>query len=310
MRDYQLYSLSKDGFQNLVYHVCKFILGDATVNFAEGPDGGRDAKFTGRANSFPSATAPWEGKFIIQAKGGGGADGLCSSKGFEKEIISKEAPKIKILAGKKEVDKYLLFTSRKLGGNTDSKLTGTIKQSTGLTDIWIGGREFLTEEINRHPELISICELPKFVSPLNLHPAELKKVIESFEKCKDMIGEAVAKERDSLAYTDKISKNNLNNLSETYFEYIKESSLSYFKEVDDFLKDPKNSMLKRAYMNSSDEIQSKITIRRCEYDKFEEIFEDIYDIVLAKCPELHDKQRLVNLFLHHMYWNCKIGRSK
>ncbi len=310
MRDYQLYALPKETFQNLIYHVCKRILGDGTINFSSGADGGRDAKFIGKANSFPSISAPWEGKFVIQAKGGGEATSLCSDRKFEKEIEEKEIPKVKSLFESGEIDKYILFTSRKLGGNTQPIITERIKQNTGLLYVWVGGREFITEEINSYPELVKICNLSKFVSPPRLHPSEIKKVIEGFDKCKEDITGPISRVVDNLDYTDKIIKNNLNNLSEAYFEYIKESSLSYFREIDNFLSDPKNVSLKKSYLNSADEIQSKVTIHRGDYEKFEELFELIYDIILEKCPELVERQRVVNLFLHHMYWNCKIGRGK
>lgn len=309
MRDYQLYSLSKEGFENLVYHICKILLGDGTVNFAEGRDGGRDAKFIGKANKFPSMQQPWEGKFIIQAKGGGTSEGLCSNGIFKREIENKEIPRIKKLVNNGEIDNYLIFTSRKLGGDSEFAIVNKIKQETALTNVWLGGREFLTEEITKNPEVIAICDLPRFISPIKIHPQEMKSVIEGFEKCEEEISERI-KTFTKREYIKKEDKNKLNNLSKNYFEYIKENSLSSFKKIDEFLGDMKNRDMKKAYLNIADEIQSKITIKRDEFDKFEEIFEEIYDIVLTKCPELNKSQRLVNVFLHHMYWNCKIGRTR
>ena len=65
---YPLNELSSGEFENVVSSICEEILGTGTFIFSEGKDGGRDAKFTGRANYFPSKALPWEGKFIIQAK--------------------------------------------------------------------------------------------------------------------------------------------------------------------------------------------------------------------------------------------------
>lgn len=38
------------------------------VSFTPGKDGGKDGKFTGQANKYPSEVKFWNGKFIIQAK--------------------------------------------------------------------------------------------------------------------------------------------------------------------------------------------------------------------------------------------------
>ncbi|MEN7982609.1 MAG: ABC-three component system protein [Nanoarchaeota archaeon] len=308
MRDYQIYSLSKEGFENLIYHVCKELLGEGVVNFAEGPDGGRDAKFEGEANKFPGENSSWDDLFIIQAKGGGNAGSLCSSSQFGK-VIEKEIERIKKLCETENIKNYLIFTSRKLGGNTESLIVQKIKDETGIENVWIGGREFITEHIAKYPEIVRICNLPKYLSPLIIHPQEIKKVIEKFGICKEEISEGV-NNVSKKEYIKKDKKNKLNNLSEEYFDYIKRSSLVSFKKIDKFLADPKNNKFKESYLNSADELQSKITIRREEFDKFEEVFEEIYDILLARCSELQDNGRLVNVFLHHMYWNCKLGRTE
>ena len=51
---YPLYDLSWQEFENIVISICEEILGTGTIKFADGKDGGRDAKFTGTANNFPS----------------------------------------------------------------------------------------------------------------------------------------------------------------------------------------------------------------------------------------------------------------
>ena len=66
--DYHLYNLNPAEFENLVNTICQEILGTGVVTFSEGKDGGRDGKFTGTAQAYPSLNKPWSGKFIIQAK--------------------------------------------------------------------------------------------------------------------------------------------------------------------------------------------------------------------------------------------------
>jgi hypothetical protein len=66
MRSFPLYDLNDQEFEKLVVLICERILGSGTINFSTGADAGRDAKFTGKAQNFPSKTSPWEGKFIIK----------------------------------------------------------------------------------------------------------------------------------------------------------------------------------------------------------------------------------------------------
>lgn len=68
MMKYPLEELTDSEFEKLVALICSEVLGVSTVIFSEGKDGGKDARFNGRANNFPSKSKPWEGKIVIQAK--------------------------------------------------------------------------------------------------------------------------------------------------------------------------------------------------------------------------------------------------
>ncbi len=112
---------------------------------------------------------------------------------------------------------------------------------------------------------------------------------------------------------DKIpleEKNELNSLSDDYFEIIKEDYMEYFGKIDSFLKDPKNSEYLQMYQNTVVELRRKITIKRKDYEYFEEIFEDLYDHILDKnVDELHTNKEIIWVFLHYMYCNCDIGKK-
>ena len=56
---YAYEDLSDKQFENLVVFLCQKLLGIAVQGFAEGPDGGRDAKFIGTAEIHPSTSEPW-----------------------------------------------------------------------------------------------------------------------------------------------------------------------------------------------------------------------------------------------------------
>ncbi|MCR6638988.1 MAG: restriction endonuclease [Sporocytophaga sp.] len=83
--DYRLELLDDSTFENLVNRLCQEILGLGVISFSKGKDGGRDGKFTGIANKFPSEASPWCGKFIIQAKHTENPVSSCSDSDFKKD---------------------------------------------------------------------------------------------------------------------------------------------------------------------------------------------------------------------------------
>ena len=98
---YPLYDLSWQEFENIVISICEEILGTGTIKFADGKDGGRDAKFTGTANNFPSSASPWNGKFIIQAKHTTNMIASCSDSEFN-TLLKKEVEKLEAEISKLE----------------------------------------------------------------------------------------------------------------------------------------------------------------------------------------------------------------
>ncbi len=67
MADYDFTGLSSTSFEHLVQSLAIKILGPGVTVFGDGPDGGREATYEGRMN-FPSATEPWNGYCVVQAK--------------------------------------------------------------------------------------------------------------------------------------------------------------------------------------------------------------------------------------------------
>ena len=67
-RDYRLYELNDDVFERLAAQICVMWLGPGVILFAPGKDGGRDARFCGTAQCFPSAADPIKGHCVVQAK--------------------------------------------------------------------------------------------------------------------------------------------------------------------------------------------------------------------------------------------------
>ncbi|MCK6596454.1 MAG: restriction endonuclease, partial [Bacteriovoracaceae bacterium] len=55
-------------FEELVVLICRKLFGISVQNFSDGADGGRDSRFSGTAENYPSKASPWNGKTVIQAK--------------------------------------------------------------------------------------------------------------------------------------------------------------------------------------------------------------------------------------------------
>ena len=308
MRDYRLYELSSSEFEDLVIHICHRILGMGTLNFSEGPDGGRDGKFEGVANSFPSNASPWNGKFIVQAKRNANSVASCSSADFKTKIIDKEIPKLKKLKQNNELDNYILFTSRKLSAEAHVTHVNYVKKEIGIDNVEILGQEKICLYLTEHSDLVKICNLDRYRNPLRINADDVKQVITAFYQKRQEI-DVKDEARFSFKHVKLDEKNELNKLSEQYFKYIQENSQSYFEQITKFLKNPINKEFTEYYYNICDEIKSKITVRRDEFAQFEEIFEYLYDFILQGCPELEKIRRFVNVFLHYMYCNCDIGEK-
>jgi len=64
---YDLNQLGSEEFEHLCQSLIKKVIGLGTITFGDGPDGGREATFEGRA-PYPSPTEQWSGAWIFQAK--------------------------------------------------------------------------------------------------------------------------------------------------------------------------------------------------------------------------------------------------
>jgi hypothetical protein len=67
-RHYDLSRLGSEGFEKMCQALAIHMLGPGTeIHSSYGPDGGRDASFEGRAKSYPSSDAPWDGYIVMEA---------------------------------------------------------------------------------------------------------------------------------------------------------------------------------------------------------------------------------------------------
>ncbi len=306
MRGYPLYELSEDEFEQLVSTLCKEILGIGTVSFTKGKDGGKDGRFKGVAKYYPSDKSPWNGKFIIQAKHTNKPNGSFSDSDF-KAVILKEIKRIKKIKNQEGLDNYLIFTNRKHTAIVGDNLIKKIKDEVNIDNIEIIGNEDLIIFLRRNQDIVDLFDLDNLKNPLRIFPEDIKDIIIAFSDNKDDI--ELEEIKDPFKHVDIELKNKINNLNEDYFNFIKDKSQVYFSQISKFLGDPKNKEFLEQYENISNELQAKIITNRDKFTEFNKIFEYYYDFILAKCPELKKKKRLIRIFLHFMYWSCDIGKK-
>jgi len=207
-----------------------------------------------------------------------------------------------------EIDYYIIFTTRKLSANANVDLITHIKTETQIKDAQILGKEWINLTLKTKPEIVKTLNLNKYSLPLRIFPENIKKVIQAFIKNKEAVESAKNAPYSYDFIPDIKKKNELNKLSEEYFKIIEERNQSYFNEIKKFLENPANEEFKNNYFNVVEEINNKLAIRTNEYNKFEELFEELFNCIYCVCPELQEDSRLIYVFIHFMYCNCDIGK--
>ena len=109
---------------------------------------------------------------------------------------------------------------------------------------------------------------------------------------------------------DKERKNELNDLSKDYFEFIKIHSIQHFDEIENFLREPINEKYTRMYSNTVSDLQAKIILERSRFTDFMHLIEHLVDYIVENNEEkLLDLRKIVRVFIHFMYFNCDIGKT-
>lgn len=310
--DYRLENINDTDFERLVNTICQKILGTGVIVFSSGKDGGRDGKFTGTAQNYPSTNDNWSGKFIIQAKHTESPIASCSDNEFEK-IIDDEIVKIKELKGNGEIDNYLLFTNRKYSGIKGERLVNKIINDTGIENCAIIGKETINNQyLNTNKDIVKQFRLDLNHIQFDFSDDEIKEIILAFKIQLPGIKTEIQKEVDKLkrdfSLIEKKEKNKKNKLSEEYFkEFIVGESLMDFDKIEKFLNNPLNENIKEYYFDTAYELNQLISLKRNNFDLFEEIFVFIYKLICDGSMPLKGSKRHVMVFLHYMYYECLIG---
>lgn len=312
---YQYHDLSPSQFEDLVIGICEELLGIGVQGFTDGKDGGRDARFEGIAQIFPSTVEPWNGITIIQAKHTSGINRAFSESDFfgnDTAQINKEIIKVKKLHGKSELTNYILFANRKLSANKNEKILNKIASETGLStgNIHLFGIDDIERYLKKFPGAIASANLNVLDEPLKITPEELAEIIEIFAKDNNTYPSA-----DELDKVKEIKrkafpqKNSDNKLSEAYAKIIKNHMFKdgHYEEITNFLNHPSNEELKRLYEETVEEFKIKIVTHKDSYESFEKILDYMYDRLISRDPDLRKNKRVTRVFLHYMYYFCDIG---
>lgn len=317
--NYRYEEIGDDNFEKLVVQICKKIFGIGVQGFAAGKDGGRDAKFHGKAILFPSTSSPWEGITIIQAKFTAGYNTSFSDPDFFKEgvtscIIHKELDKIKGLYERGELHNYILFANRKLGGIAEEKIRVLISTYTGLPyeNIFLAGIECIEGYLEDFPDIAEKVNLKPSNFPININPSALSEFIQHLHySCEDLSKELSDKisEDQPTKRTNFKRKNELNNFSEPMSSYLLSKYLSHTFVIDKFLQNPANNEIRDMYSNLIEDFQRKILAKITQYDQFDDLYNVLLDLIKDRSKFLRQKeaQSLTHIVVFYMYWNCDIG---
>jgi hypothetical protein len=308
MDRFSLYLKHEDYFENLVWHLCVRLFGVGTSKFARGKDGGKDARFVGTAERYPSRTSPWSGTVIIQAKHTQNPIASCSDPEFQ-ALMKIEKGKICSLKEAGELTHYICFTNRKKSGVKGDKLQKTLRAELALPGLTIEGIETIQCLLSEFSELITTLGLELPAPSLTIYPEELERLIVFFDQNVDLFqGPTITPSGQPFEFRQWDEKNVINNLSSGYFQdFIVADSMSHFEAIENFLKNVRNREWQKRYENVAAQFRQKYYVHRDSFPRFEQVFDDIFNRLRIR-GQLPGNDRLIYVFLHFMYCTCDLGQ--
>lgn len=313
MNQFPYENLTDEEFENITIRICKETLGIGCKTFSVGKDGAKDSWFTGTAEHYPSKSSPWSGTFNLQAKHTKTYNASCSDNDFsvnQTSVLAKEIARLKETIKETPFANYIIFTNRKLSGGSHPTIVKMLQDGIGIQNAEIIGREQIDSYLTDYPHIAHQFGLSRFLSPLRFYEKDLRDVIIVFSEHIAVISDEASNYITSFTVIEKEKKNELNNLSKTYFEYLKSHSLQYFQEIEKFLRDPKNQTYTKMYSNTVSDLQAKIILDRDRFTDFMHLIEHLIDFTIVNNEDkLKDLRKIVRVFIHFMYFNCDIGKT-
>jgi hypothetical protein len=309
---YAFEDLDDSQFERLVIQCMRKLFGAGVQEFAAGPDGGRDARFYGTAELFPSRAEPWSGLVVGQAKHTAAVNAHFSEPGFggdtKSSVLSEEIERLEKLKAAGEIEYYILFSNRRLGGVVAPALEQRVADSLEIAkrNVHFAGLERLNDLLHEHPDVIRLAKIDPIDGPLLPSSQDLAEVILA-------IADELVLPDDSARPVRRVSyedKNALNAMSPEFAEELSRRYLGYTTKIRDFLADPANDESRQRYEATVEDFQLKIIAKRASYQTFDDVFNYLVDTLVKRDPVLAGRGRakLVRAMLFYMYYNCDIGR--
>jgi hypothetical protein len=309
---YAYHDLYDHQFENLVVAICQELLGLGVQSFSTGPDGGRDAIFNGRATMFPSQTAPWQGKVVIQAKHTEAPFDKFSDTSFsgpaKTSVLSEELPRIKTLKSGGHLDFYMLFSNRRLGAGANAQIVKRIEVEASVANAHLVGVEALDLFLKRFSNVSTIAGISPIDIPLRVEPDDLCNVILALAENKDILKGSLAG-ITAIERTLFVDKNRINGLSSDYADLIKKGYIKYFVAIRNFLASPENEEILVAYQEVCVDFNSEIIANRHRYPTFDSVLDYLLKLLIGRDSDLKQNKRLTRALLYYMYWNCDLGKN-
>lgn len=307
------HDLGEGQFERLVVAICSWLLGPGVQGFSAGPDGGKDARFCGRAERFPSTANPWDGRIVIQAKHTDLINRKFSEPDFSGDaassVLSEELPRVSRLRSAGELDYYLLFSNRRLAGVAEQKIRKRIAQAAGLDEaaVHLCGEEALDMYLTWQPDILRWAGIGPLDTLTFIDPADLARVIQALASDRDVF--STTADEDTPPPERRVSlkeKNLVNGLSEEYSRRI-EAYIKDFQPVQDFLAAPENHDHLCRYLETVEDLNGYILTHRDERHSFDQVLERLFKLLIDRDYDLKTNKRLTRIVFYYMYWVCDLG---
>lgn len=304
-------------FELLVVLISRKLFGIGVQSFTEGPDGGRDAKFNGIAEAFPSKVSPWEGKTIIQAKHSAGYGTSFSDTSFFNPdssscLMNKELHRIKALVDSNDLNNYILFSNRKLTGNAGAKISRYLHQQTEIPEcnIHLVGINDIDTYLSLFTDINDQLNFRLGESPLVIDPSDLAELIEHLgDELPNITSEILDSPVKRISYEDK---NRINNMTPAFAKHLKKEFIAETTTIQNYLTHPSNTYYRDLYVQVVDDFQRKIIAQRNQFDTFDHVYNYLVDMILNRSPFISQREnrKLMKAMLFFMYYNCDLGETE
>jgi hypothetical protein len=311
---YAYHDLSPHQFEQLVVSICYELLGAGVQPFAPGPDGGRDAKFVGTAQRFPSTAEPWRGAFIVQAKHTRSPIGKFSESDFsgagKSSVLSKEMPRIKKLRDQGELDHYILFSNRALGAEANASISDKIRDACGVPNVHLVGVEALERFVKGMPQVKKELEPHQYDLPLRASPLDLANFITHIAEHAAKVFEDGRFQLGRLERQAFTAKNAANGLSDEYARTITKHHLARFEAIRKLLADPASYIALRSYEAAVADFAAALAAHRHKFETYDLLLDHLLVGLLERDCDLAANSKLARTVLYFMYWSCDIGTTR